>query len=250
MTFIPTIPPEQAEGELREMYRRQAAHFGYLPNYARAFSHRPEVMASWAALLASIRRHVAPRRFELATLAAASVLGNSYCALAHGKALGQWLDDETVAAIAGGREPPGLDAAERELLAFARQVARDASRITADDVERLRERGFADAEIFDLVAVVAGRAFFTKVLDGLGVEPDAPIGRRSPPRCARRSAWGGPLLQVGAHIGAGPGRAGRPVGRPRDRLSRPQNDPTRVPRVISSTSERIGTTTATTAISR
>jgi uncharacterized peroxidase-related enzyme len=180
MTFIHTIPPEQAEGELREMYRRQAAHFGYLPNYARAFSHRPEVMASWAALLASIRRHVAPRRFELATLAAASVLGNSYCALAHGKALGQWLDDETVAAIAGGREPPGLDAAERELLAFARQVARDASRITADDVERLRERGFADDEIFDLVAVVAGRAFFTKVLDGLGVEPDGAYRKALP----------------------------------------------------------------------
>ncbi|QTF90937.1 carboxymuconolactone decarboxylase family protein [Halomonas sp. BM-2019] len=173
MSYIATIAPERASEEVAAMYRRQAAHFGYLPNYARAFSHRPEVMANWAALLASIRRQVAPRRFELATLAAASVLGNSYCALAHGEALGQWLDDETVAAIARGGEPSGLDAAELEVLAFARRVTRDASRITADDVERLRARGLADDEIFDLVAVVAGRAFFTKVLDGLGVEPDA-----------------------------------------------------------------------------
>jgi uncharacterized peroxidase-related enzyme len=183
MTFIHTIPPEQADEAVQEMYRRQEAHFGYLPNYARAFSHRPEVMTAWAALLASIRRHVAPRRFELATLAAASVLGNSYCALAHGKALGQWLDDETVATIARGGEPGGLDAAERELLAFARRVAGDASRVTGDDVARLRQTGLADAEIFDLVAVVAGRAFFTKVLDGLGVEPDAAYRELPAPLC-------------------------------------------------------------------
>ncbi|WP_416140494.1 carboxymuconolactone decarboxylase family protein [Halomonas sp. HK25] len=207
MTFIHTIPPEQADGEVREMYRRQEAHFGYLPNYARAFSHRPEVMASWAALLASIRRHVAPRRFELVTLAAASALGNSYCALAHGKALGQWLDDEIVAAIAGGREPCGLDAAERELLVFARKVSRDASRVTADDVARLREGGLADDEIFDIVTVVAGRAFFTKVLDGLGVEADAAY-RELPGALIEALTMGRPIARSASASGQDPGPGG------------------------------------------
>ncbi|EPC04057.1 hypothetical protein L861_01760 [Litchfieldella anticariensis FP35 = DSM 16096] len=175
MSFIHTIPPEQASGELLEMYQRQQAHFGYLPNYARIFCHRPEVLARWAALLAAIRRHVEPRRFELVTLAAAQALGNAYCSLAHGKALAELLGTESVQAIVDDTEPNPLTAAERAMMAFARQVAHDASNVTASDVDRLHSHGFADDEIFDIVAVAAGRAFLTKILDGLGAEVDSAL---------------------------------------------------------------------------
>ncbi len=176
MAFIETTPPEQASREVLEMYARQQAHFGYLPNYARVFCYRPEVMANWAALLASIRRHVDSRRFELVTFAAAQALGNSYCSLAHGRALTELLPAEDVLAIANGIEPRDLSAAERVMMDFARKVARDACTVTAADISDLRTHGFADDEIFDIVSVAAARAFFTKVLDGLGAEPDAAYG--------------------------------------------------------------------------
>jgi hypothetical protein len=54
-------------------------------------------------------------------------------------------------------------------------VAHDASAITADDVAELKRRGFTDAEVFDIAAVAAGRAFFTKVIESLGVATDAPL---------------------------------------------------------------------------
>ena len=41
MTFIRTIPPAEAEGEIREMYQRTQAELGYVPNYAKTFSARP-----------------------------------------------------------------------------------------------------------------------------------------------------------------------------------------------------------------
>ncbi|MFY0990645.1 carboxymuconolactone decarboxylase family protein [Halomonas sp. C05BenzN] len=175
MSYIETIAPDQASDEVREMYRRQQAHFGFLPNYARVFCHRPEVMASWASLLATIRRHVEPRRFELVTLAAARALGNAYCSLAHGRALAGLVGEAEARAIAAGGEGSTLTAAERAMMAFAGQVARDAGSVTAGDVAHLRAQGFADDEIFDIVAVAAARAFFTKMLDGLGAEPDAPF---------------------------------------------------------------------------
>ena len=78
--------------------------------------------------------------------------------------------------IAKGRLDDVLDTAEQAMLRFARQVAIDASRVTAADVATLARHGFADAEIFDIAAAVAGRAFFTKVLDALGVQADAPMG--------------------------------------------------------------------------
>jgi hypothetical protein len=40
-------------------------------------------------------------------------------------------------------------------------------------VERLRKSGLREEEIFDVVAVAAARAFFAKLVDALGAEPDA-----------------------------------------------------------------------------
>jgi hypothetical protein len=68
-----------------------------------------------------------------------------------------------------------LSEADAALMRFASAVAHDASAITADDVAELKRRGFTDAEVFDIAAVAAGRAFFTKVIESLGVATDAPL---------------------------------------------------------------------------
>ena len=44
MAFIETIAVEQATDEVRSMYECAQADLGYVPNYARLFSHRPRVM--------------------------------------------------------------------------------------------------------------------------------------------------------------------------------------------------------------
>jgi uncharacterized peroxidase-related enzyme len=181
MTFIETVPPTDAREGVAAMYARQQASWGYLPNYAKVFCHRPEVMARWGQLLAEIRRPMDRRRFELVTFAAAHELRNSACALAHGKALREFFGDAQILAIAAGRDDEVLGPAEQAMMRFARQVARDAASVTAADVDALRDLGHSDAEVFDIVATAAGRAFFTKVLDSLGVQPDAPFGRLDAP---------------------------------------------------------------------
>lgn len=191
MSYIETIAPELAEGEVREMYQRQEAHFGFLPNYARVFCHRPEVMKCWAALIATIRRPMAPRRYELVTLAAARALGNTYCSLAHAKALSGLLGMEQTQAMVAGEAGPHSEA-ERVMMTFAAKVACRAQEVGAEDIEALRAHGFADEEIFDIVAVVAGRAFFTRILDGLGAEADA-VFRELPPVIVETLSVGRPI---------------------------------------------------------
>jgi uncharacterized peroxidase-related enzyme len=180
MSFISTKAPDEAVGEVEEMYRRQQSAWGYVPNYAMAFSHRPEVLARWGRLLAEIRRPMSDRMFELVTFAAALELRNPACSLAHGKQLAAFFSYEEISDMAAGKYGPSLTDAERAMMKFARRVARDATSIGAGDVENLREHGFADAEIFDIVATAAGRAFFTKILDGLGVELDASFSKLDP----------------------------------------------------------------------
>lgn len=176
MAFIDTVEPDSSQDEVRAMYERQQSHWGYVPGYARIFSHRPEVLARWARLLAEIRRPMDDRRFELATFVAAHELKNTACALEHGKQLGRFIGPESVVALGRGAAVEALSEAEQAIAVFVRQVARDASAIRRDDVDALRAHGLDDAEIFDIAAAAAGRSFFTKLLDALGAQPDSPAG--------------------------------------------------------------------------
>lgn len=173
MAFIDTTAPADAQGEVAEMYERQQTSWGFVPNYAKIFSQRPEVLARWGRLLAEIKRPMDKRRFELVTFVAAYELRNSACALVHGNALAEFHSPETVCAIAEGRGDASLSEADQAMLRFVRQIARDASKVTAGMVGQLKQHGFSDAEIFDIAAAAAGRAFFTRLLDALGVEADS-----------------------------------------------------------------------------
>jgi alkylhydroperoxidase family enzyme len=175
MAFIETISPTDADADVLAMYERQRAHYGYVPSYAEVFCYRPEIMRLWAQLQSGIKRHMDKRRFELVTFAAAHALRSTLCTLAHGKALLAFFSADDVMTMARGGTPPALTPAEAALMRFARAVARDASSITADDVAELKAYRYSDAEVFDVVATAAGRAFFTTIVESLGVAPDAPL---------------------------------------------------------------------------
>jgi hypothetical protein len=77
--------------------------------------------------------------------------------------------------MARGASPASLTAAEAAMMTFSRKVARGAFLVTAADVDELKRHGFTDAEVFDITATVAGRAFFSMINEALGVEPEAPL---------------------------------------------------------------------------
>ena len=173
MAFIKTIPPHRASGAVLEMYERQEDFWGHVPNYAKVFSHRPEVMARWGRLLTEIRRPADDRRFELVTFMVAKELRHSSCSLEHGRRLIDIIGKDAVLELTEGGRPECLSDAENAMIDFAVAVARDARKITFGQVEALTKiHGFTDAEVFDIAAIAAGRCFFTKLLDALGTEPD------------------------------------------------------------------------------
>ena len=175
MTFINTIPDADIGDDVRAMYERQQSFWGFVPNYAKVFSWRPEIMGLWAQLQAGIKRNMDKRRFELVTFAAAHTLRSTLCTLAHGRTLTTWFSQEDVQLMARGASPASLTAAEAAMMAFSRKVARGAFLISAADVDELKTHGFTDAEVFDIAAAVAGRAFFSTLNEALGVEPEPPL---------------------------------------------------------------------------
>lgn len=174
MTFIDTVPEDRAEGATAQMYAADEEAFGHLPNFTRAFSHRPAVYAAWRQLNGAIKSGMDLRRYELATVAAARQLRSSYCVLAHGSVLiDEFLDAESVKAVVSNHRHAGLSEVEVAVMDLAEKVADDATSIQQTDIERLRSLGLADEEIVDVVLAAAARCFFSKTLDSLGVAPDA-----------------------------------------------------------------------------
>ena len=181
MAFIRTIPRAEAQGPVREMYQQVERQFGYVPNWARAFSLRPGVRDGWAALLTSIQSNLPVRTYELATLTAARALRSSYCSLAHGSVLANKVfDAATVTAVMKDAPEAPLEPGERAMMAFVEKVVLNADRVSAADIEILRSHGYRDEDIFDVAATAAARCFFSKLLDALGVQADSTFNNLDP----------------------------------------------------------------------
>jgi uncharacterized peroxidase-related enzyme len=181
MTFVETIPEADAPPAVAAMYEADREAFGHLPNFARAFSLRPEVYAAWRGLNGAIKGGMDLRRYELATVAAARRLRSSYCALAHGTVLvDNFLEPDALRAVVADHHQAGLDEVDVAIMDLADKVADDATSVTEEDIERLRTLGLSDTEIFDVVLAAAARCFFSKTLDGLGVQADARFAQLDP----------------------------------------------------------------------
>jgi uncharacterized peroxidase-related enzyme len=195
--FIETVPESEATGPLAEFYRQQRASWGFLPDYAEAFSTRPEVADAWNRLNGAVRDGMERRRYELATIAAARELRSTYCTVAHAGFLRDECDDAaTAVALADDPSGASLDEVDRAVYQFAAKVARDAASVEQRDVDVLRELGITDAEVADIVFAAAARSFFTRVLDGLGARLDLQTAETFPPDVLASLVVGRPVAEV------------------------------------------------------
>jgi uncharacterized peroxidase-related enzyme len=195
--FIDTVPEESASGLVAEFYQQQKSAWGFLPNFAEAFSTRPEVAKAWSLLSKTVRDGMDRRRFEIATIGAARALRSTYCTAAHSKFLRDECGDEpTMIAIAEDPSGAGLGEQDRAVYKFAARVARDASSIQQHDVNVLRELGLTDADVADIVFAAAARSFFTRVLDGLGARLDVQTAETFDPSVLASMVVGRPVAEV------------------------------------------------------
>jgi hypothetical protein len=78
VAHVRTIPPEEAIGQLKEIYDADIKTYGHVPNHTRALSLRPAAIAAYRRLIGAIREHQDVRRYELITTFAASRLRCRY----------------------------------------------------------------------------------------------------------------------------------------------------------------------------
>ena len=194
MTFIKTISENQAEGLVQEEYQAARKNMGYVPNYIKALSLRPEVYDAWTKLNGAIRSNMRLRRYELVTFASAMALECTYCMFAHGALLlKNFFSADQLAAIVKDFRNAGLPAEEVTLMSFAQKIATQAHQISEYDIDELRGHGLSDEEILDVVLASAARSFFSKTLNTLDAKPDEAYWEFEPELLQLLLARGHPL---------------------------------------------------------
>jgi uncharacterized peroxidase-related enzyme len=178
MTFLGELPGEATDAA----YAEDLETDGYVWNMTRLWCWRRDFHDSFAALRSSLMSSSALTERDWAVLvtATAAERNDSYCSLAWGRRLAKLSDDATAAQVIADVPAPELSEREAALGTWARQVVRDPNATTSGDVERLREVGLGEREIFEATSFVALRLALSTINDALGAAPDEQLAAAAP----------------------------------------------------------------------
>jgi uncharacterized peroxidase-related enzyme len=173
--FLQTIGEDEASGRVAAIYEAQRAQLGFVMAAAKAFTARPDLLPAYTEFSDKIRSgfSLGLREWRLITLVAAKHTHSTYCSYVYSK---QLIDDlgskEAVLAVQRDFRRAGLADKDVEMLAYAETIAKDASRVTPQDIERLRSAGFTDRQICDIALCAAFRCFVSRFFDAVGAGPE------------------------------------------------------------------------------
>ncbi|CUI08940.1 carboxymuconolactone decarboxylase family protein [Massilia antarctica] len=173
MSRITLLTRDQAPGDAAQLLDQVHAAFGATPNMFRAVANSPAALASmWAAFGALGGGTLGTRLGEQIAVAIADQNNCEYCLAAH-TALGRKAgasSEEMTEAQAGTSHDPKTAAA----LAFAVTMVKQRAQVGSADVDALRQAGFNDGDIMEIMAHIALNLFTNYVNVAFAVPLDFP----------------------------------------------------------------------------
>jgi uncharacterized peroxidase-related enzyme len=166
--------PAQATGERQQLLAQINAAFGTTPAMFRAVANSEAALKSLWASFGALGAGVIPARLgEQIAVAVADSNGCEYCLAAH-TALGRKAG-ASAAEMAAAQHGESADPPSAAALRFALQLVNKRGQVTDADVLALRQAGFDDGQIVELVAHVALNLFTNYVNVALAVPVDFPV---------------------------------------------------------------------------
>ena len=176
--WIETVDRESAGPELAAAYDEVCRGDGSVHNLYQAFATRPDLLILadrfYRELLHNPRRSLEDWLQELIATHVAILCGCRYAKDSHGANMVSLLGDRQrgrsmLAALEADAIPAGAGARTRAVLAYVRKLTLEPAAMEKADVEALREAGLDDAQIFEVNQIAANFAYWTRMLNGLGV---------------------------------------------------------------------------------
>ena len=158
MSRINQIAPESATGKAKELFDAVQGKLGMVPNMTRAMANSPAVLDGYLQLSGALAKGKLPAKTrEEIALAVSQANSCDYCLAAHstiGKMVGLSPDQ-----VHDSRLGTAVDSKTDALIRFARKLVESRGRATDSDIAAVRNAGFDDAAIGEVVAHVALNVF-------------------------------------------------------------------------------------------
>ncbi len=161
------LKPEHVPAESKPTLDAFTKNIGFTPNMMAAFAQSPIAFNSWATLLGSLSKALDVKTRDSIGLAVSEVNGCNYCLTVH-SFTAQHMAKLSAEDITLARKGHANDAKRDAAVQFARKVIETRGHIGDADLNVVREVGYSDANIIEIVALVAMYSltnFFNNVFD-------------------------------------------------------------------------------------
>ena len=189
MTWIRTIPFEEAEGKVKDLYERIKGPNNNVDNIMMAHSLRPHSMEGHMALYKNVLHHsrnTLPKWLLEAIGVCVSIINQcEYCIEHHYEGMRKLImDDQRSQNIrkALEEEKPAKVFVSKELaiINYAVKITINPHDISPEDIEKLRINNVEDGEILEINQVAAYFAYANRMVLGLGINKSGDIIGLSP----------------------------------------------------------------------
>ncbi|MDZ7720510.1 MAG: peroxidase-related enzyme [Balneolaceae bacterium] len=177
MPYIEIIEPENATGELKDIYDRLKESRGKLAQIHKIQSLNPESITTHMDLYMSIMFSKSPlsrAQREMMAVVVSSFNNCQYCRLHHGEALNHyWKNRKRVERLGEDFRKLELNDIDHSLCRLAQKLTEYPDHIDEEeDIKPLKNTGLSDRAVLDAVLVIGYFNFVNRIVLGLGVETD------------------------------------------------------------------------------
>jgi uncharacterized peroxidase-related enzyme len=161
------LKPDQVPADSKPTLDMFTKSIGFTPTMMATFAQSPIAFNAWAGLLGALSKALDVKTRDSIGLAVSEVNGCNYCLTVHSftaEHMAKLPANEIILARKGHASDPKRDAAVQ----FARQVIETRGNVGDADVKTVRDAGYTDANIMEIVALVAMYSltnFFNNVFD-------------------------------------------------------------------------------------
>ncbi len=198
MSWIKTIDPPDADGELSDIYKKIAGPDGQVDNILKSHSLRPHTLSGHMAIYKAVLHHRCNKLpkylLELIGVYVSRLNNCQYCVAHHQEGLRKLLANEAgfdvmIEALESDVWGDVFDAREKAALNYARQLTANPGAINEAAVAVLRDAGCSDGEILEINQVTAYFAYANRTVLGLGLShEDEELGQS--PSSDHPDDWG------------------------------------------------------------
>ncbi|MCG6860860.1 MAG: peroxidase-related enzyme [Chromatiaceae bacterium] len=173
---IPSLDsvPQASKATLETVQKQ----LGTVPNLYRLIALSPAALGAYTSFQGALSRSLDVKTRERIALAVAQVNGCDYCLSAH-TYLGLSLAKISAEEIALNRKGTSSDVKASAAVSFATKVARERGHVSDADIAAVRLAGFTDAQIVEIISLVAENSFTNYLNEVAKTDIDFPEVRAS-----------------------------------------------------------------------